>query len=1225
MSKRFKQLGRSCAPTSKNNTKRRSKKQRSRKWKPFRARRIEALEPRWALSATPVDPAVFADHLVYSHEEVTSFDGEVDQAVVADHADLLELDSGTVAVSFTTHSAAERQTLFSKDHSGLQDGGHLTVQVVDGRVEARLQSDSESVTIRSAVDSIQVGQEHQVAVGFGDHGFRLYVDGRIADAEVDFSQGIADNENPLVLGASAKHASGERLKLRDPLDGVIDHVAIYDTQFSLGEMAALAGLDDTQSSIQMIEGTLTGTDQGESLFDTEGNPRSLNGGYGDDLVVGTMIDNRLDGGHGQDILYGGPTDDLLVSRSDGREPVIAQLYDDGDDPNGEIDPNTRTLYPNQPIASDDMLIGGPGADTFRFEILVNAKERILFKHVNDDGTIDWKGVTGENNQVHDHWVDRIGDEVIRDFNREEGDTIEVVGHTVDVYKLTHHDTDGDGVLDASVMHLQSNQGNAGAHNKDQLGTVTVYGDLVRESDYTVHAHANLGIVETIGELSEALAPRVSDPVETDGQSKWLRPQVAEAQPLPEGAFFSTGQSLAFNGEVDDYIEVAHTESMELDAGTVAMTVTLETVDGRQTLFSKDHSGLQDGGHLTVQVVDGHVEARLQSATESKKIYSADDSIVAGHEHHIAVSFGADGFRLYVDGRIADAKVDFTQGIAENENSLVLGAGTQSRQGDKLKLREPLAGVIHEFAIYAQQFSLAEMAELAGTAEAPLETPTEIDGVLVGTDQGETIRGELDQQNNIDGSYGDDVLVGGNLSDILAGGHGEDEIRGGEGDDLLISRSDGREPIIEQLYDNNDDPNGEVDPETRTLYPDQPIASDDLLVGGPGADTFRFEILVNAKERILFKHVNDDGTIDWKGVTGENNQVHDHWVDRIGDEVILDFDRDEGDFIEVVGHTVDVYRVTHVDSDGDGVLDASVMYLQSNQGNAGAHNKDQLGTVTVYGDLVQDGDYMVHAHANLGIVESIGELPEALSPRFGSPVETDGQSRWLLPEVDEQNALPAGAVFSVGQPVEFNGDKENYLEVAHTDSMELASGSIDVQFVTESASKRQTLFSKDHSGLQDGGHITAQIADGRVEVRLQSATESVTLRSERGSIQSGEEHRIRVSFGAEGFHLTLDGELVDSEVEFTQGIAVNDNSLVIGASTKHRQADRLNLRDPMNGTITAFVIHGEATTDPTDSPTDENELASDYAAQTAASYRMKYLGDADLDSLAKDRALAELGQ
>ena len=915
----------------------------------------------------------------------------------------------------------------------------------------------------------------------------------------------------------------------------------------------------------MIDGVLTGTDRGEGLTG-----QFVNGGYGDDAIAGTLFDDILIGGHGEDILYGMEGDDLLISRSDGREPVLAQDYDVSDDPYGEIDPVTRTLYPEQPIASDDLLIGGPGADTFRFEILVNAKEGILFRHVEDDGTIDWKGVTGENRYAHDHWVDRLGDEIIWDFSREEGDVIEIVGHTVDVYKVTHEDTDGDGVLDASVLHLQSNQGNAGAHNKDKLGSITVFGDLVREGDYTVHAHANLGIVQTIGELAEALQPRHDSPIVNDGTSRWLPVYHSHhaAKDLPDGAIFSVGQELVLNAEQEQFIDVPHSESLELESGTFALSFSVDDPQERQTLFSKDHSGYQDGGHLTAWTLEGGVKVRYQSDTRNVHLYSADDAIRPGEEHHLAVSIGDEGIRLYVDGLIADAAVWFDQTMVMNDNSLVIGASTVSRDGDRQNLHDFFNGTISDFTIYDRQLGLSEVAELAGVDLSPPETPTMIDGVLTGTDRGEGLTGQF-----VNGGYGDDAIAGTLFDDILIGGHGEDILYGMEGDDLLISRSDGREPVLAQDYDVSDDPYGEIDPVTRTLYPEQPIASDDLLIGGPGADTFRFEILVNAKEGILFRHVEDDGTIDWKGVTGENRYAHDHWVDRLGDEIIWDFSREEGDVIEIVGHTVDVYKVTHEDTDGDGVLDASVLHLQSNQGNAGAHNKDKLGSITVFGDLVREGDYTVHAHANLGIVQTIGELAEALQPRHDSPIVNDGTSRWL-PKDAPDAPRPTDAVFALGQSVEFIGEQDDYLRIPHSDHFSEDDGTIALSFVANDVNKRQALFSKDHSGYQDGGHLTVEILNERVLVRLQSDSETVYIRSNVGSISAGVEHDIAVSFGSQGLRLYVDGKLVDSALEFTQGIAANGNDLFLGAGAKTRDGDRLNLRHFFDGTIDDFVIYDQ---------------------------------------------------
>ena len=48
----------------------------------------------------------------------------------------------------------------------------------------------------------------------------------------------------------------------------------------------------------------------------------------------------------------------------------------------------------------------------------------------ENGMIHWHGVAGENDNLHDHWVEAIGNETITDFNRDEGDVIKLTGHTV---------------------------------------------------------------------------------------------------------------------------------------------------------------------------------------------------------------------------------------------------------------------------------------------------------------------------------------------------------------------------------------------------------------------------------------------------------------------------------------------------------------------------------------------------------------------------------------------------------------------------------------------------------------------------------------------------------------------------------------------------------------------------------------------------------------------------
>src|SRR5262249_11986495 len=215
-----------------------------------------------------------------------------------------------------------------------------------------------------------------------------------------------------------------------------------------------------------------------------------------------------------------------------------------------------------------------------------------------------------------------------------------------------------------------------------------------------------------------------------------------------------------------------------------------------------------------------------------------------------------------------------------------------------------------------------------------------------------------------GGSGNDMLTGGTGNDLLVGGFGADRMEGGNGRGVLLSRSDaggmgGAQDGTTQIFAN------EVAAFT---------ATNDTLVGGRGADTFRFEGLLNAKDEIIAKHVNTDGTIDWAGVTGENGNVHDHWVDGFGNDVIRDFNRAQGDKIEIAAHTAEVKSIQHLDSNGDGRADYSVISVISQQGAAGAHDEDPLGTITVYGNLVRASDITTDAGVTYGAYDRVDQLP-----------------------------------------------------------------------------------------------------------------------------------------------------------------------------------------------------------------------------------------------------------
>src|SRR5690349_18428048 len=142
-----------------------------------------------------------------------------------------------------------------------------------------------------------------------------------------------------------------------------------------------------------------------------------------------------------------------------------------------------------------------------------------------------------------------------------------------------------------------------------------------------------------------------------------------------------------------------------------------------------------------------------------------------------------------------------------------------------------------------------------------------DDTLAGMAGNDTLNGGSGA-DKVWGGSGNDNLSGGTGNDLLVGGFGSDKMDGGNGNDVLLSRSDAGEMVAAQ------------DGKTQIFAAETAAFTqkNDTMTGGRGADTFRFEGMVNAKDEIVAKHVNADGTIDWVGVTGENGAVHDHWVD-----------------------------------------------------------------------------------------------------------------------------------------------------------------------------------------------------------------------------------------------------------------------------------------------------------------------------------------------------------
>ncbi|MEP5004429.1 MAG: LamG-like jellyroll fold domain-containing protein, partial [Paracoccaceae bacterium] len=555
--------------------------------------------------------------------------------------------------------------LVSKDGRDNSDGD-FSVWIKNGVLSVSFQDGAETEWL-SIPQVLEEGSTYQFAMSFGEDGLQLWLNGELVAAEPDFTTGLDSNSQSLVVGGSRAWRSDQTDEAHSLFEGEIGHVRLYDQALDGADMILLAGDVDPALGMQAAHHagmadlmplfeqlhhgseTLTeilaeydvsghghvmhelahktGTDASEkmagnandnaifggagddSLPGMAGNDL-LQGGAGNDKLYGGAGDDILDGGDGEDLLRGGAGNDLLISRSDGREPDITYDPDrDEGDPLNEL--TNGKLYPNQPVPGGDALMGGSGADIFYFQSLINAKERFIKKHTQDDGTINWHGVAGENDSLHDHWVDSIGHDMILDYSRAEGDRIVIEGHTTEIADITYGDANGDGVLDHSIISLYSDQGNnGGAHNLDELGTITVYGDLVKLSDIEHTASPAYGIVATVEDIKDALEPS-HVPIDIDHDGPDTLPS-ASGLTLPGGAspVIEMLAPASLSGEDGDYLNVGHAPQMSLPNGTLSMSFALGQLFGEFALVSKDGRDNSDGD-FSVWIKNGVLSVSFQ--------------------------------------------------------------------------------------------------------------------------------------------------------------------------------------------------------------------------------------------------------------------------------------------------------------------------------------------------------------------------------------------------------------------------------------------------------------------------------------------------------------------------------------------------------------------------------------------------------------------------------------
>ncbi|GGK22146.1 carbohydrate-binding protein [Salinarimonas ramus] len=165
----------------------------------------------------------------------------VDGVDVIAHDPAMALSAGALSFTFQADSVVRREGLVSKDASFFGDGGHLTAWWQNGTVVLRVQDRDTSYFLHSR--ELALGEAHDVTIGFGDDGVRLYVDGELHAYESGWTGGLATNLEPLVIGAS-QWASGQGAAddVVEPFHGLIGDVALRAGVLPPEDVAFLSGL-----------------------------------------------------------------------------------------------------------------------------------------------------------------------------------------------------------------------------------------------------------------------------------------------------------------------------------------------------------------------------------------------------------------------------------------------------------------------------------------------------------------------------------------------------------------------------------------------------------------------------------------------------------------------------------------------------------------------------------------------------------------------------------------------------------------------------------------------------------------------------------------------------------------------------------------------------------------------------------------------------------------------
>lgn len=686
-------------------------------------------------------------------------------------------------------------------------------------------------------------------------------------------------------------------------------------------------------------------------------------------------------------------------------------------------------------------------------------------------------------------------------------------------------------------------------------------------------------------------------------------EVLDFGALPAPVF--AGNAMSFSGRTSDARIVAHNSAYELASGTLEIAFKADGLPARQGLVTKDASYFGTGGHIGVLLEGDDILVRLQDTSTSHTIRAAN-AVSEGTEHHLALTFGAGGMALWLDGTRIGSNA-YTGGLQGNREPLVIGAnqwGSSDRTADKLE--HAFDGTIGRVNLFDKALSGAEIELLAGsTSGEPLpETPPEPEPNAAPVAADDRAATEAGTAVRVDVRANDRDPDGDTLSVTAVGAAGNGTVAknadgtvtytpaaGFSGTDAFVyTLSDGALTDTARVEVAVAAPPPEPDTPSEPNTPPEPDTPPEArLIGaafGTGEITLPRDVLVVAPDAALeveaatlalefnADRVNGRHGLMSKDASHFVGGGH-HFTSYIEDgELFVRYQDGAQSEVLSVGGIVANRDYAFQTSFGNGEV---ALWLDG----ALVDRADFDTTWTRNAEYLQIGANGWASQTGDSRFEDVfdGTLADAVvAEGVLTPAELAALTAAAEPQMAEAGLLPSALpepILARPGTMTFSGASSDVEVISHSDALELTEGTISFSFSNNNIGWREGLFTKDAAGYGEGGHFAAYLERGDLVVRFQSADQTVSFRKEdiesslEYDTEAGREYDVDVLFTADGVSAYVDGQKIGQANVRGMSWVDNTETMQIGGLGWSSRPGDDGFNSPFSGTISDFAIRDQA--------------------------------------------------